>query len=711
MFKFNLYISCHFITKAYTMFNRANVISSKLRYAFMRLNKYIKEQRVSGLSILFMFAGLSFISMGAQADFSVLDSSFTSSPYTCPANPNNPQDLANHKMYVVAVNPRPYTPKDTQDLIWEAGKENKGFTFAGNKILTITFESLVDEINANRNPFFGSGSGSGPANGTYNNGNENTVDAINSRHGRRATQNHVLNVSVNRNVSKIGYKIQDVDSQGPIIVRYQQEVEALDGGIFDNLSFNKVLQNINNSNNIISGKRAQTCGLGECVIDASWKYTPAKTPVRLQHRNLDDSPLADHIVGYSDFYFCLAPPKVIVNKTLVGTRVNDTENKRDQFEISIGNSSSTIKTFTTLGTASSIANVSSQVVSLVDSSSYTITERVMNGNTLGDIANYNATYTCNNATTGTPVTIPNEAMTYNPTTKTRSFSINNVGYGDEITCTLTNTPATLTFSGRVFNDNGGIDDSKANALNGDITSGVYANKPDYFNGIFNSATETGISGSIIDLTNCSGTVYTSQTVAPTGLYSLTATTAQTKGNNTLCLVERRTDSNFSIRTTDGIKTRTIIANSNNYPDNNFGRVIAANAALVLTKYQYVNDCSPTLDYSSINTSSDPTFTPRNGFSISSISDTQPDKCIAYKIVATNRANLPVTKFVLRDVLQEGINNAMTTAVRIGPTFNATDYATDNVAIGYNGTIKTNELELSSRSERVFYFNTKYQSVS
>ena len=131
---------------------------------------------------------------------------------------------------------------------------------------------------------------------------------------------------------------------------------------------------------------------------------------------------------------------------------------------------------------------------------------------------------------------------------------------------------------------------------------------------------------------------------------------------------------------------------------------------MLTKYQHINDCSATLDYSSISTSSDPTFTPRDGFSISSISDIQPDECIAYKIVATNRANLPITNFVLRDVLQKkGVNNAMATAIRIGPTFNATDYATDSVAVGNNGIVKTNELNLVNRNKRVFYFNTKYES--
>lgn len=675
----------------------------------MRLGNYLKRQRVSGLFTFSIFVMLSTISMVAQAAFSDVASGFTSSPYTCPANPSNAQDPANHKMYVVAVNPRPYEPKVTQDLIWSAGTETKDFVFAGNKILTITFDNLVDEVNANRNPFFGAGSGSGPANGTYNNGNENTDDAINTRHGRRATQNHVLNVSVNRNVSKIGYKIQDVDSQGPLIVRYQQEVEALDGGIFDNLSFNRTLQNINNSNNIISGKRAQTCGLGECVIDASWKYTPAKSPVRLQHRNLDDSPFADHIVGYSDFYFCLAPPKIIVNKLLSGGRVDND----DQFRVELRqtDNNTLVQGFTTTGSGSTLTDNTSTITTLRDGLSYTVSESIVNGK----LVDYNTTYTCSNATTGTDVIFNSGTMIINDAGTLRTFNISGVGYGDEITCNIINKPATYTFSGTVFNDNGGIPDSQANALNANITSGIYANNPKYFDGEFNSTppnAEAGIFGSFIDLTDCSGTTYKTQAVNADGTYSLKVTTVQTAGNTKVCLVERRNDNNFPVRTTKSIKPLTITADKDIYPDNNFGRVIAANSALVLTKYQHINDCSPNLKYTDIGTSSDPTYSPRDGFSTSSISNITPDECIAYKIVATNRANLPITNFVLRDVLQKkGVNNAMATAIRVGPTFNATDYATDSVAIGDNGIVKTNELNLSKKSTRDFYFNTKYQSAN
>jgi len=673
----------------------------------MKLDSDLKEQRVSGLSILFMSAGLCMISMSAQADFSDIDPSLKTAPYTCPANPTNAQDPANHKMYVVAVNPRPYTPKATLPLVWAAGTKSKSFSF-GDKELTITFSELVDQVNASNNPFFGSGSGPGPLDGTYNNGNENTEDAINVRHINNSEgQKHILDLKVNRNVSKIGYKIQDIDSEGVGVVRYRQRVDvSLNGGMFDNLSFNKSLQDINTANNVITAKRLQECSKGQCVIDASWSYTKANSQVRLKHSNVDTSGISfytNYIVGYSDFYFCLAPPKVIVKKALSGSRVTAS----DQFQVEVKQGTNTINSFTTTGSDATVAANISPVVTLVEDANYTITERVLGG---GDISNYSANYACTNATTGTLVNFTSGALTYDSATKTRSFSIANTKYGDEITCTITNKPATYTFSGIVFNDNGGIDDSQANALNANITSGVYANKPNYFDGVFNSSTESGIPGSIIDLTNCSGTLYNSQIATAGGLYLLTATTAQTKGNTTLCLVERRTDSNFPISTTKASKTLNITVNNYDHPNNNFGRVIAANSALVLTKYQHINDCSPTLDYSSINTSSDPTFTPRDGFSISSISDIQPDECIAYKIVATNRANLPITNFVLRDVLQKkGVNNAMATAIRIGPTFNATDYATDSVAVGNNGIVKTNELNLVNRNKRVFYFNTKYES--
>ena len=45
------------------------------------------------------------------------------------------------------------------------------------------------------------------------------------------------------------------------------------------------------------------------------------------------------------------------------------------------------------------------------------------------------------------------------------------------------------FSGTVFDDNGGITDTQADANNANITSGTYFNKPNYFNGVFNTPQE------------------------------------------------------------------------------------------------------------------------------------------------------------------------------------------------------------------------------
>lgn len=646
----------------------------------MRFNSRSTHKGVSNLFILTMFAGLIMLNVSAQASFATPN--LTSLPYTCPTK---------HKMYVVAVNPRSYTPKATLPLIWKAGTEKKSFEFEGNKKLTITFSNLVDEINPNTNPFFGAGIGSGPANGTYDSGNENTVDAINTRHGNSVGQNHILNLQVNRNVSKIGYKIQDIDSNGNDFVRYQQRVDVSDnGGVFDSLSFNSKLQNINSNNNIITAIALEECDLGKCVIDTSWRYTAANDSVSLKHSNVRKDSIAlnrNHIVGYSDFYFCLAPPKIIVNTLLDGKRVDD----NDQFRIELSQSSDAevIEAFTTTGLGSNVTD-NTTITTLKDGFDYTVSERIINGKLL----DYSTTYTCSNATTGSDVTFSSGPMKVNAEENFRTFSINNVGYGDEITCDVTNTPATYIFSGIVFNDNGGLPDVQADT-----------NNQNYFDGKFNPTSpnaEAGISGSIIDLTNCSGTIYASQTVNANGTYLLNATTAQTAGNTNLCLVERRNDSDFPIRTTKDRKTLAITAAKDVYPDNNFGRVTAANAALTLKKYQHVNDCSPTLDYSSITTSLDSTFTPKDGFSTQPISDIQPNECIAYKITATNRSNLSINNFVLTDVLQN--------SVRVEPTFNATDYTQDSVAIGSKGNVETNKLILPARSKRDFYFNTKYDSA-
>ncbi|MGM8938328.1 hypothetical protein ACS8E2_06490 [Psychrobacter glaciei] len=275
------------------------------------------------------------------------------------------------------------------------------------------------------------------------------------------------------------------------------------------------------------------------------------------------------------------------------------------------------------------------------------------------------------------------------------------------------------FSGTVFDDNGGITGTRANATNADITTSTspYTNNANYFNGIFNPSApnaETGITGSTVKLVNCTNTstIYNTQSVirdnAPIGAYQISIPTTILGNNTNICLLESRTGTTYPIRTSNDSRKIGFSATTYDYPNNNFGRVIAENVALVLKKYQYINICPPTLNYTSINEST----SPDTGFSTASIKDIDPGKCIAYKITATNRAHVNIDNFVMRDVLQKkGVNSALVTSVLANPASASADYASDSVAIGQNGTVKTKPFTLTPRAKRDFYFNTKYGSAT
>ncbi|MGP5520216.1 prealbumin-like fold domain-containing protein [Psychrobacter namhaensis] len=471
------------------------------------------------------------------------------------------------------------------------------------------------------------------------------------------------------------------------------------------LTFNSVFHTANNpapNTSIVTGIKGKNCSDGECNIDASWGYKAANSVLNLKHNNTLNETSDTHAVGYSDFYFCLAPPKLVVKKQLNGTRIHDTDAKRDQFNIKVSggtlnpDANNSPASFTTTGSGQTISNTSN-LISLTPATTYTITESVLNGTNLGEITNYDTSYTCTNATAGS--TMPSGA--------TSSFTLSNLNYGDEVTCTITNTPKTYTFSGIVFNDNGGITGSNASATNANITTGPYANNSSYFNGIFNPTQETGVTGSTVKLVDCStpSTVYATQAVSATGFYQISAPAITINSNlNNICLVEERSSDGYPIRTNNASKKITILASTYNYANNNFGRVIAENVALVLTKYQYINNCSTTLDYSNIGE----TATPSTGFSTASIDKIDPGKCIAYKITATNRANVNIDNFVMQDSLQKsGVNNATATSVLASPALDPAGYDSSSPAIGQNGTIKTRTLVLNPRTKRDFYFNTKY----
>ena len=270
-------------------------------------------------------------------------------------------------------------------------------------------------------------------------------------------------------------------------------------------------------------------------------------------------------------------------------------------------------------------------------------------------------------------------------------------YNEWISFGVESEPLYYVFSGTVFNDNGG-------------NTNPQVNNSGYFNGIFDTVSESGISNSTIKLVDCNNSdiVYASENLPMTGVgqYQLRTPIANLSGKNTVCLTEENSTNTHPIRTTNSKKQVDLVTNKYFYDTNNFGRVAAENAALVLIKYQYVNSCPATIDYPNIsNTAAD---NPNSGFSTKPIDNIEPGNCIAYKITATNRANLSIDNFIMQDMLQKkGEKGAVVDSKLIAPLYKPNDYASDSVAIDNNGLIKTKISTLAAKSSYDFYFNTKY----
>ncbi len=306
-----------------------------------------------------------------------------------------------------------------------------------------------------------------------------------------------------------------------------------------------------------------------------------------------------------------------------------------------------------------------------------------------------------------------EFITGNPTTQEIDFRLDNYCYVPQ-----------YIFSGTVFNDNGGITAEQAKAVQesanpANFTSGAY-NNTNYFNGVFNPPQETGISDSTIRLASCDSNnplTYATQTVnsngATIGQFQFSVPLSTFGSNRSICLIESGTGNSYPIRTTtDNINTG-FTTTTYHYPNRNFGRVITENAALVLRKAQYVNNCPSTILYTdpALNRVGETDL--RNGFSESANNGNAliPGQCIAYRITATNRANVPITNFVMQDKLQSKSDGAAVTSTLANPVASTTDYASNSVAIGNNGTVITNPFTLNARSNRNFYFNTKYGTTA
>ena len=611
--------------------------------------------------------------------FSILN---TSTSYAAPICPSG------DKMYYVGAN----APSGSTSLAlsWTAGSTSNTFNFTDGTgtTMTINFPLLVD-LNSNYggNPPF------------YGNITNATQNALNLVHNSPAIKdNHTMTISVNRAVTKLSFVVQDLDSaannSGQVAYQEQVDVSSTSG----QLTYNTDYHTINANNNIVTAIIGRNCGLNGCNIDATWGAKPANSIFSITHSNRYTQFNAAHAVGYSDFYFCVTPPKLTTRKVLTGNRVET----NDQFTIATTTGTTPVSSFTTTGTGSSLSSNSVTASGLSTTATYTIAETITNIDGKGNLANYNTSYACTNANSSSTTTMPSGSTT--------SFNLPTLTYGDDITCTITNTPSAYIFSGIIFNDNGGLTLTERQ-LTGTNTQ--------YFNGVYDpTAGETGIyqTGLTINLAkNCNTatptvikTANVTTSGADIGKYSITATPTEMAGATNVCLIEQEPGGNlttYPVDTTNNQLNVNYIATTYNYPNLNFGEVSQNNAGLVLVKEQATNDCNIT-------------NTAMLGLTYNAVTQSGIDarKCVAYKITAYNRTNLtnPLTNVRITDALpKKGVNGSTVNSLLDNPLDTTlTNFKVDtanSVAIGANGTVVSDVQSLAKGASRSLYFNTKYDS--
>ncbi len=390
--------------------------------------------------------------------------------------------------------------------------------------------------------------------------------------------------------------------------------------------------------------------------------------------------------------YCYTPqPRLSLTKVLADNRIANT----DQFTVQIKNGTTVVNS-TTNSTTTGTTNVvttgtgTTGTFKVDPTKTYQLTE-IAAGTT--DLTKYATTYSCKKAD-GTTVT------TLNPNSL-------NLTYGDNWTCTVTNSQRRYTFSGIVFNDNGGL------TLANDLSVPVGTNTT-YFNGVYDSSVEKGITqaGLTIDLAkNCNTTTPTiiqSATVGSDGTYSISATSTQMANATNVCLIQREPNGNltsYPVDTTNNQANITFTSTTYDYQNINFGEVSQNNAGLVLVKEQATNDCNIT-------------NTAMLGLTYNAVTQSGIDarKCVAYKITAYNRTNLtnPLTNVRITDALpKKGVNGSTVNSLLDNPLDTTlTNFKVDtanSVAIGANGTVVSDVQSLAKGASRSLYFNTKYDS--
>lgn len=177
----------------------------------------------------------------------------------------------------------------------------------------------------------------------------------------------------------------------------------------------------------------------------------------------------------------------------------------------------------------------------------------------------------------------------------------------------------------------------------------------------------------------------------------------------VCLTETTRPANYPIATSAATRSIKVAASTRTYPNQNFSHVIQNHAALVLEKFQFANQCTLTSLYADHSGSQHP-YT-KDAISADN-PHVVPTYCIAYKLTATNRANLPINAIVIKDTLaKKGVNNARVTATLFDNAKRTSQPAPsigfiDTLRDGDSGTIETASFELPAKSSLSFYVNTR-----
>lgn len=291
-----------------------------------------------------------------------------------------------------------------------------------------------------------------------------------------------------------------------------------------------------------------------------------------------------------------------------------------------------------------------------------------------------------------------------------SFIYNNIDYVGEtfrewISFGIESSDITKTFSGIVFNDNGGI-----TAADSQDTSATYTGNASYFNGQYDSAVESGIAGSTITVAECAGSTSTTEfapqtvTVNADGTYNFSFTAEQIGDNTQLCFTQTEPSGYaYPVDTTSNTKVVSLSAATNAYTNINFGDVVTQNAALVLKKYQYVHACDDSLDLDAVENNDDGTL----GYSINPV-DAEAGQCIAYKIMATNRGHVNLSNIIIEDNLQTDPESVL--RAPLPQASKSAIYSSTSEDIYGQGQILSDAFSLAAAESGQLYFNTKYGTV-